>query len=67
MDVQTVTSLISGVGFPIVMCLMMFKYLQDEQETHRSESDALKSAIDELKIAITALTDRIDNLENKKQ
>lgn len=65
MDVQTITSLISGVGFPIVMCLMMFKYMQDEQANHKQESDTLKDAINELKVAITALTERINNLEDK--
>lgn len=65
MDVQTITSLISGVGFPIVMCLIMFDYLQKEQVNHKTETEALKSAIDDLKLAITALTERITNLENK--
>lgn len=67
MDVATITSLISGVGFPIVMCLMMFKYMQDEQETHRDESDALKEAINELRVAITTLTERITVLENEHE
>lgn len=61
-----ITSLISSVGFPIVMCLMMFKYMNDETETHRQESDTLKDAINELKVAITTLTERISNLENKQ-
>lgn len=66
-DVATITSLISGVGFPIVMCLMMFKYMQDEQETHRDESDALKEAINELRVAITTLIERITVLENEHE
>lgn len=67
MDIQNITTLISSVGFPCVMCIMIFKYMEEEQETHRNESDTLKDAINELKIAITALTERISNLEDKNK
>lgn len=65
MDVNTISTLIGSIGFPCVMCLMMFKYMQDEQNTHKQESETLKDAINELKVAITALTERITNLEDK--
>lgn len=65
MDINTISTLIGSIGFPCVMCLMMFKYMQDEQSTHKQESETLKDAINELKVAITALTERITNLEDK--
>lgn len=56
---QSIASLISSIGFPIVMCLLMFKYTTDLNETHREETNALKDAINELKVAITTLTERL--------
>lgn len=56
---QAVASLISSIGFPIVMCLLMFKYTTDLNETHKEETNALKDAINELKVAITTLTERL--------
>lgn len=67
MDINTVSTLIGSIGFPCVMCLLMFKYMNDEQETHRQESDTLKDAINELKVAITTLTERITNLEDNQK
>lgn len=65
MDAQAVTNLISAVGFPIVMCLLMFKYTTELNETHKEETNALKDAINELKIAITTLTERLKGGNNE--
>lgn len=29
MDINTIVSLIGSIGFPIIMCLIMVKYIQD--------------------------------------
>lgn len=51
---------IATVGFPIAMSLMLFVYLQKETETHRQEQESLKEAINELKLAIVTLTNRMN-------
>lgn len=56
---QALSTLISSIGFPIVMCLLMFKYTTDLNEAHKQETSSLKDAINELKIAITTLTERL--------
>lgn len=56
---QAIASLISSIGFPIVMCLMMFKYMTELNESHKEETNTLKDAINELKVAITTLTERL--------
>lgn len=56
MDVGTITSLIGSIGFPIVMCLMMFNYMKDEEAK-------LTEAINELKNVITILTERIERID----
>lgn len=52
MDVSAVLSAIGSVGFPIVMCVMLFQYMKDE-------SSQTREAIMELKSAITTLTERL--------
>ena len=42
------------------MCLLMFWYMQKETENHREETNGLKDAINELKLAITTLIEKLD-------
>ena len=57
---ENITQVISSVGFPIAMCLLMFWYMQKETENHRAETDGLKEAINELKLAITTLINKLE-------
>ena len=56
---QEVVTAISTVGFPIVMCILIFYYMEKESESHKQEVDGLKEVITDLKISITQLTDKI--------
>lgn len=60
MDMQSLSTLIGSLGFPIVMCLMLFWYMKEQLADHKAETDALRDAINELKLAITTLTERLD-------
>lgn len=55
-----VLSAISSVGFPIAMALLLFWYMAKQNENHREETNCLKDAITELKVAITSLISKID-------
>ena len=56
---QEVVTAISTVGFPIVMCILIFYYMEMEAESHKQEVDGLKEVLTDLKISITQLTDKI--------
>ena len=56
---QEVVTAISTVGFPIVMCILIFYYMEQEAESHKQEVDGLKEVLTDLKISITKLTDKI--------
>lgn len=56
---QDVVTAISTVGFPIVMCILIFYYMEKETESHKQEVDGLKEVLTDLKISITQLTDKI--------
>lgn len=60
MDITQISSLIGSLGFPIVMCVLLFSYMKEQNEQHQEETNALKDAINELKVAITTLTERLN-------
>lgn len=62
MDAQmltTIGSLISGIGFPAVMSILLFEYMKEQTKAHEEESKSMREAINDLKLAITTLTERI--------
>ena len=56
---QDIVTAVSTVGFPIVMCILTFYYMEKEAESHKQEVDGLKEVLTDLKISITQLTDKI--------
>lgn len=56
MDVmQAVTTMIGSVGFPIVMCLMMYKYMTDVQKKTDETLSGLTNAISALEKGVDTL------------
>ena len=55
MDSQAYTSLISSVGFPIVMCFIMVKLMMRMEESHKTEIDSLKEALNSNTNVLTRL------------
>lgn len=56
MDISALGSLVSSVGFPIVIAFVLVWYIKEEQ-------DKMRETLNELKTAITRLIDRIDRIE----
>lgn len=44
-NIDIIVSAISTVGFPIAMCVIMFWFLNKEQQTHKEEMNELKDVI----------------------
>ena len=44
-NIDIIVSAISTVGFPIAMCVIMFWFLNREQQTHKEEMNELKDVI----------------------
>ena len=49
-------NILSTVGFPAALCVIMLKYIVDQRDAHKAESEAYRTAIDANTTAITALT-----------
>lgn len=56
---QAIGTLISGVGFPAVMAILLFQYMKEQTKAHEAESRDMRDAINELKVAITTLTTKL--------
>lgn len=50
---EAITSLISNLGFPIAMCVILFYSLNQERKDHRASEDVINSSIVELKETFT--------------
>lgn len=56
---------ISTVGFPIVMCLLMW-YMNDKQDVrHREETKQITEALNNNTLAIQKLVDRMELKDNE--
>lgn len=67
MDLSAITNLISSIGFPIVMCIIMMwyiKYMNDkdleERKNYYTELNDVKQAIDNNTQVITQLITKLD-------
>lgn len=66
MDANTIVTLIGTLGFPIVMCGALFWYMIQQNVLHSTESREMRDAVNELKIAIVELTDRLRGGSNER-
>jgi starvation-inducible outer membrane lipoprotein len=60
MDIQTITSLIGALGFPIAACIAMFSMLNKERDEHKAEMAKVTEAINNNTIALEALKGKLD-------
>ena len=63
MDYQTIVQIISNNGFPIIMCLLLYRQMLTSEETHRQEIEGLKESITANTNAINALIQTIEREE----
>ena len=55
-DVMNVAAqLIGSIGFPIFMCILLFKHLETEQDNHKQEIQKLTDVIHELKVTLVSI------------
>lgn len=59
MDIQTITTVITTVGFPIAVCIICFWYINKQTETHKEETKALTDAVNNNNTLLQRLLDRM--------
>lgn len=55
MDVNVITQVISNIGFPCAMCLLMYYHMHKQTEAHSEEISKLTSVINENTVATKQL------------
>lgn len=63
MDLNVLLQAITTVGFPIAMCLLLFWYIREQSESHKSEIDKLSEAVNNNTLIIQRLTDILERKE----
>ena len=63
MDVTAIVQVVSSLGFPIVVCLICFWYINKMQETHKAETHELSEALNNNTIVMQKLVDKLDKGE----
>ncbi len=65
MEVDSVTNIISNVGFPVAMCLLLFYYMERQNERHKQETDKLNETLQGNTNVLTELTTLIKSFIQK--
>ena len=55
MDVGTVVQSVSNYGFPIVMCIILMWYVNNQEERYKTSLDKLNESLNNNTLAIQAL------------
>lgn len=58
-DINTITQIISGVGFPVAVCLICFWYINKQEEAHKEEVSKLTDAINNNTLIMQKLCDKL--------
>lgn len=61
--VQLVNQLVTSVGFPCVICLIMCWYIKYLTDNHKAETSTLSNAITELKDVMIKIETKLDDLK----
>lgn len=57
--VDIIKELVASFGFPIAACVFMARYVVSQNKQHQEEVSKMTDAINELKIAITTLIEKL--------
>lgn len=56
MDPNAITSLIGSIGFPIVMCLLLYYRMDKQDENHKEEMNKITEALNNNTLALKELS-----------
>ena len=60
MDISTVTQMITSVGFPICMTLILCYYIKYQTAVHKEETKELTNAINSLREMISEIKTKLE-------
>lgn len=66
MDVNTIVTLISSVGFPIFACVACGWYIKQKDADHKAEMEKFADALNNNTMVIQKLLDKMDKIAEVK-
>ena len=60
MDASSIITVVSQVGFPIAMCLVMAWYVKYTNDQHKEEIDKITEALNNNTLAVQKLCERMN-------
>ena len=61
MDINVITQLIGSLGFPIMVAIACFWYINKQTEQHKAEIDKLTEAVNNNTLVVQKLLDKWEN------
>ena len=61
MNITEIANLISSIGFPIVMCLLIFKRMDEQDKHHQEQVKIMTESLNKNIEAINLLKENISN------
>lgn len=61
MNITEIANLISSIGFPIVMCLLIFKRMDEQDKRHQEQVKIMTESLNKNTEAINLLKENISN------
>lgn len=61
MDITMIGELIGSIGFPIVMCLLLYYRMDKQDEAHKEEMAKVTESINNNTLALQQLSERLMN------
>lgn len=65
MDANTINTLVGALGFPIVMCFMLYRSNLKQSEQHAEEMRKITEAVNNNTLAITKLVEKLNHKEGE--
>lgn len=56
---------VSSIGFPAIMCIIILKYMQENDNRNREQVKELSKALENNSLVVTKLMERIDKLSER--
>ena len=60
MEIDTILTIVTQIGFPIAVCIICFWYINKIQGQHKEEMDKMSEAINNNTIVMQKLIDKLD-------
>ena len=65
MDITAIGNLIGSLGFPIVMCILMFNRMDKQDELHKQEMEKVTESLNNNTVALTQLSAKFEKNEQR--